>query len=166
MGYLLPAEPEFADSLTATQATGSGSRQFTFVRFAGQSFSPGRQHLQTTCQVAEIHARCRTREKASWPLRYSVSLIVVDSGLEKGRLKVHIGAMEKIRISLVTAALLLSTAAQSQVLKNEPTDLPTGKRVLVDDGTCPAGQIKEVIGGSRTAHIARTNRCIPRGGKK
>jgi hypothetical protein len=88
------------------------------------------------------------------------------SGLEKGRLKVHIGAMEKIRISLVTVALLISTAAQSQVLKHEPTDLPTGKRVLVDDGTCPAGQIKEVIGGSRTAHIARTTRCIPRGGKK
>jgi hypothetical protein len=75
-------------------------------------------------------------------------------------------AMEKIRISLMTAALLISTAAQSQVLKNEPTDLPTGKRVLVDDGTCPAGQIKEVVGGSRAAHIARATRCIPRGGKK
>jgi hypothetical protein len=34
MGYLLPAEPEFIDSSTATQADGSGSRQFTFVRFA------------------------------------------------------------------------------------------------------------------------------------
>jgi hypothetical protein len=74
--------------------------------------------------------------------------------------------MEKIRIPLVIAALLISTAAQSQVLKHEPTDLRTGKRVLVDDGTCPAGQIKEVVGGSRAAHIARTTRCIPRGGKK
>jgi hypothetical protein len=96
----------------------------------------------------------------------SVQATPAGSGLEKAGLKVHNGAMENIRISLVTAALLISTAAQSQVLKNEPTDLPTGKRVLVDDGTCPAGQIKEVIGGSRTAHIARSTRCIPRGGKK
>jgi hypothetical protein len=86
--------------------------------------------------------------------------------LENGKFPAHIGAMEKIRISLVTAALLISTAAQSQILKHEPTDLPTGKRVLVDDGTCGTGQIKEVVGGSRAAHIARTTRCIPRGGKK
>jgi hypothetical protein len=77
--------------------------------------------------------------------------------------------MEKIRISLVTAALLLLTAAaHSQILKNEPTmgNFPTGKRVLVDDGTCPAGQIKEVTGGSKTQNIARSSRCIPRGSKK
>jgi hypothetical protein len=77
--------------------------------------------------------------------------------------------MNRFRISLVTAALLLSVgAAQSQVLKSEPTEgnLPTGKRVLVDDGTCPAGQIKEITGGSKTEHIARSSRCIPHGGKK
>ena len=77
--------------------------------------------------------------------------------------------MNRPRISLVTAALLLSVgAAQSQVLKSEPTEgnLPTGKRVLVDDGTCPAGQINEVTGGSKTEHIARFSRCILHGGKK
>jgi hypothetical protein len=76
--------------------------------------------------------------------------------------------MKKARISLVTATLLLvAGAAQSQVLKNEPTmgNFPTGKRVLVDDGTCPAGQIKEVTGGSKTQNIARSTRCIPRGKK-
>ena len=59
--------------------------------------------------------------------------------------------MGKLRISLATAALIIATAAQSQVLKNEPTEgqLGQGKRVLVDDGTCPAGQIKEVTGGNK-----------------
>jgi hypothetical protein len=98
-----------------------------------------------------------------WQRIYRINVVCP---LESGQFPAYIAAMEKIRISLVTAALLISTAAQSQVLKNEPTDLPTGKRVLVDDGTCPAGQIKEVVGGSRVAHIARTTRCIPRGGKK
>ena len=72
------------------------------------------------------------------------------------------------RFFIMTTALLLSMGvAQSQVLKNEPTEgnLPTGKRVLVDDGTCPAGQIKEVTGGSKTQHIARSSRCIPHGRK-
>jgi hypothetical protein len=47
------------------------------------------------------------------------------------------------RFFIMTTALLLSMgAAQSQVLKNEPTEgnLPSGKRVLVDDG--PAQPVK------------------------
>ena len=47
--------------------------------------------------------------------------------------------MQRFFILPMTIALLLSTAvAQSKVLKNEPAEgnLPTGKRVLVDDGTC------------------------------
>ncbi len=37
------------------------------------------------------------------------------------------------------------------IYASEPTLglLPTGQRILVDDGTCLRGQIKEVIGGSR-----------------
>ena len=76
--------------------------------------------------------------------------------------------MNKVCISIMATALLLSTAAQSQALKSEPSigDLPEGKKVLVDDGTCPAGQIKEVTGGSKIGHVARSTRCIPHGGKK
>jgi Family of unknown function (DUF6719) len=72
--------------------------------------------------------------------------------------------MQRFFIALVTTTLLFSTGiAQSQVLKSEPAEgnLASGKRVLVDDGTCPAGQIKEVTGGSKTGHIARASRCIP-----
>jgi Family of unknown function (DUF6719) len=59
--------------------------------------------------------------------------------------------------------------ASAQILKREPPmgHLREGQRVLVDDGTCPPGKIKEVIGGNHvkvggTKHIERTHRCIPR----
>ncbi len=74
-----------------------------------------------------------------------------------------------MRVLRVTAALLISTAAEAQIPNSEPPSgtLPAGKRMLVDDGTCPAGEIKEVSGGSNRQNIARSSRCIPhRGGKK
>jgi len=63
----------------------------------------------------------------------------------------------------------MALPAASETLKVEPPmgQLREGERVLVDDGTCPRGQIKEVIGGNHvkvggTKHIERTRRCIPR----
>jgi len=42
-------------------------------------------------------------------------------------------------------------------------NLRLGQRILVDDGSCPAGQIKEVSGTQMTANgIARAIKCIPR----
>src|SRR5262249_21004981 len=46
-----------------------------------------------------------------------------------------------------------------------PGTLQTGQLVLVDDGSCPRGQIKEVIGGNQRMleyHIPRRRRCVPR----
>jgi hypothetical protein len=45
--------------------------------------------------------------------------------------------------------------------------LKEGQVVLVDDGSCPAGQIKKVIGGNHTKvggfkNIVRERSCIPR----
>jgi hypothetical protein len=46
-------------------------------------------------------------------------------------------------------------------------DLRLGQRVKVDDGTCPAGQIKEVSGTRMTSTgIVRSQKCIPRLGPK
>jgi len=46
-------------------------------------------------------------------------------------------------------------------------DLKLGQRVLVDDGTCPAGQIKEVRGARMTDRgVSRTSACVPRLGPK
>jgi hypothetical protein len=65
--------------------------------------------------------------------------------------------------------LLLATPAAAQYVGREQdiTDLRLGQRVMVDDGTCPAGQVKEVS-GSRMAEsgIVRTAKCVPRFGPK
>ncbi len=63
----------------------------------------------------------------------------------------------------------ITTPAWAEVLKKEPPmgQLREGQTVLVDDGSCPPGQIKEVIGGNHvsvggTKHILRTRKCIPK----
>lgn len=73
------------------------------------------------------------------------------------------------RIVVLTASLLAlgAASAEARVLKQEP---PLGKlreneRVLVDDGTCGPGRIKEVIGGNHvkvggTKRIERQRHCI------
>ncbi len=70
---------------------------------------------------------------------------------------------------LISAVLTLVTPAVAQVLKTEPRmgALREGQVVLVDDGTCPRGQIKQVIGGNHVEvggfkQVKRQRRCIPR----
>ncbi len=57
-----------------------------------------------------------------------------------------------------------SSALEGQVGREQDiVNLQLGQRVRVDDGTCPAGQIKEVSGARMTASgIQRTAKCIPR----
>lgn len=71
----------------------------------------------------------------------------------------------------VSLALLLSTplyAQQVQVSREQDiVDLRLGQRVLVDDGSCPAGQIKEISGAKMTeTGVSRSAKCIPRLGPK
>ena len=57
--------------------------------------------------------------------------------------------------------------AQQVGREQEVVDLKLGQRVLVDDGTCPTGQIKEVSGAKMTSSgIMRARKCIPRFGPK
>lgn len=75
---------------------------------------------------------------------------------------------------LVTAllgGLALSTqaSAQQQIVSREQdiVELRLGQRVMVDDGSCPAGQIKEVQGAQMTTSgVLRTRKCVPRLGPK
>ena len=67
------------------------------------------------------------------------------------------------------ALWLIATAAFAQTFSREQdiADLRLGQRALVDDGSCPAGQIKEVMGSQMTATgVLRTRKCIPRLGTK
>jgi hypothetical protein len=57
--------------------------------------------------------------------------------------------------------------AQQVAREQDIIDLRLGQRVMVDDGSCPAGQIKEVTGVKlTTTGIARARKCVPRMGTK
>ena len=57
--------------------------------------------------------------------------------------------------------------AQQVGREQDIADLRLGQRVMVDDGSCPAGQIKEVTGVKlTTTGIARARKCVPRMGTK
>jgi hypothetical protein len=71
-------------------------------------------------------------------------------------------------IALLGALALASPALAEQVMREQDiVDLRLGQRVLVDDGSCPAGQIKEVSGSQMTTiGVVRTRKCVPRLGPK
>ena len=70
--------------------------------------------------------------------------------------------------TLLMSAGLASTAHATTVGRDQDiVDLKLGQRVMVDDGTCPAGQIKEVRGSKMTDKgVARTASCVARFGPK
>jgi hypothetical protein len=68
---------------------------------------------------------------------------------------------------LALAALATQAMAEQVSRERDIVNLRLGQRILVDDGSCPAGQIKEVSGAKMTASgILRTQKCIPRLGTK
>jgi len=75
------------------------------------------------------------------------------------------------RTLLLLGGLILSSEAwaQQSIVSREQdiADIRLGQKVMVDDGSCPAGQIKEVQGAQMTASgVLRTRKCIPRLGTK
>jgi hypothetical protein len=68
------------------------------------------------------------------------------------------------------ALIAIGTTARAEQIFQRERDIPDlhlGQRAMVDDGTCPAGQIKQVIGSNLTATgITRTSKCVPRLGAK
>jgi len=72
-------------------------------------------------------------------------------------------------VAATVLAMSIGDGVAATVLKAEPPmgALKEGQRVLVDDGSCPAGQLREVIGGNHTkvggkSNIIRQYRCVPR----
>jgi hypothetical protein len=60
-----------------------------------------------------------------------------------------------------------SEASAQTIYKREPPagEIKAGQKILVDDGTCPKGQIKEVTGGTRIngmPGVKRTRTCVQR----
>jgi hypothetical protein len=74
-------------------------------------------------------------------------------------------------IAVPTCAAILVMAfpvsAQQFGREQDIVDLRLGQRVMVDDGSCPAGQIKEVSGATMgLAGVVRVRKCVPRLGVK
>jgi hypothetical protein len=78
--------------------------------------------------------------------------------------------MPRSHLLLATFTLLAfaaPAAAQQVAREQDIADLRLGQRIMVDDGSCPAGQIKEVTGVKLTANgISRARKCVPRMGTK
>jgi len=73
--------------------------------------------------------------------------------------------MQRAMIGAAGAALLLVTPALAERVSHESdiTSLRLGQHIYVDDGTCPAGQIKEITGSKLTPQgVAFTRKCLDR----
>ena len=68
----------------------------------------------------------------------------------------------------VALALSATSAMAEQVAREQDiVNLRLGQRMMVDDGSCPAGQIKEVSGAKMSPNgIQRAVKCIARPGTK
>jgi hypothetical protein len=71
-----------------------------------------------------------------------------------------------IAVIVVIASL---SAASAQIVKREPPmgQLKPRQTILVDDGSCPNGQIKRVVGGDHVdaggrGRVLRTRDCVQR----
>jgi len=79
--------------------------------------------------------------------------------------------IRRFSILLLTAFVLCTLApaavAEQVAREQDIVNLRLGQRILVDDGSCPAGQIKEVSGAQMTATgTVAVRKCIPRLGTK
>ena len=67
----------------------------------------------------------------------------------------------------ILASMLALFAVTILTREPDPGELRLGQRVYIDDGTCPAGQIKEVAGANLTASgIVRSRQCVARNSVK
>jgi hypothetical protein len=78
---------------------------------------------------------------------------------------VHLLVLLLSGLTVFACARLAS--AQQVSREQDIVNLRLGQRIKVDDGTCPAGQIKEISGSKMAATgIVRSAKCIPRLGAK
>ena len=67
-------------------------------------------------------------------------------------------------IALLTVTMVASAQQANEILKEEPANLARrkGQVVYVDDGKCPAGEIKKITGGNQAAGVKRQVECVKR----
>ncbi|RZI94657.1 MAG: hypothetical protein EOP78_08430 [Variovorax sp.] len=67
-------------------------------------------------------------------------------------------------IALLTVTTIASAQQANEILKVEPANLALrkGQVVYVDDGKCPAGEIRKITGGNQSAGVKRQVECVKR----
>jgi hypothetical protein len=80
----------------------------------------------------------------------------------------HIKRTSWLLLGAFAFAGFTAPAVAEQVSREQDiVNLRLGQRILVDDGSCPAGQIKEVSGARMTPDgVLRVQKCVPRLGTK
>lgn len=73
----------------------------------------------------------------------------------------------KSEVLILIALLGPAPARAAPPLSQEPQEMYAGQKVRVDDGACPAGQVKEVMGSAvrqsnGTITIKRIRTCVRR----
>ena len=78
------------------------------------------------------------------------------------------GLIWRLSLSILILAGFTGPALAERVAREQDLgNLRLGQRIQVDDGTCPAGQIKEVSGTQMTpAGVVWARKCVPRLGPK
>lgn len=77
--------------------------------------------------------------------------------------------LPRLLVAALGAVVVFTTAVRAQYIGREQDipDLRLGQRVLIDDGTCPAGQVKEVSGAKMSSTgVERARKCVPRFARK
>ena len=79
--------------------------------------------------------------------------------------------IRRFAIGLAAAVALCALApparAEQVAREQDIVNLRLGQRIQVDDGSCPAGQIKEVSGAQMTAAgVVPARKCVQRLGKR
>ncbi|MFT0860183.1 DUF6719 family protein [Ancylobacter sp. G4_0304] len=71
--------------------------------------------------------------------------------------------MKPVPVAFGLLVATVATAGATDILKAEPPagKLPYLKVVYVDDGSCPAGQIKKLVGGNGS-DVPRKRSCVKR----
>ena len=77
--------------------------------------------------------------------------------------------MRRIATCAALAVVALTTPASADIVARESdvVGLRLGQRIYVDDGSCPAGQIKEITGMQLSATgVLSVRKCVDRKGKR
>jgi hypothetical protein len=62
-------------------------------------------------------------------------------------------------LGVILSTAMAGTASAAQSFRVEPSSLRVGQTIIVDDGTCPRNQVRQVTENGRAT---RQNKCVAR----